>query len=785
MSRAPRPAQGSKPRRAELTTPRAGASARGPAPAKVDAAVPAATPPDRPGARTLALAAVLAVALAIRVWKIGYGLPQFLDEALPFRWALAMWSDPHGRIDWNPHRFHHPSLPTYLHLFVQQAGYLAGRLGGRYHDTADCHIGFLMDATPMALAARAVGVAADLATVFVTALLAERIRRGAGWFAALLVAVSPTFVVAARSICSDSVMVPLAIAGLDRTLAYRAQGGRARLFAAAALIGLAAGSKYPAASLLLPLGLALWLRGGVRELRGWPLAAAVAGAVFLATTPYAALDFTTFRRDLGFLQGLAQTGHFGNLGESGFLFHLRNLARDLSWPGVVLLTVSLAWTARHARSRPDAALVWLALLTFGVPIALARVEAERYLLPILPLAAALVAEAVWAASEPLPRPARAATVLAAALAIAGPALGGAVRAVRASDMDTRFAARRWCEAHLMPDDLIVQELYCAPLLGRIEWLTVRGGDLYAAASPAVRARYDACRWFSSVRLPLAVVGSTANRVQPPSGPAQEVEVFSHPADFNRLVYDPRLLQGAAYFASSSAVRGRFEADTVRYAVEHRFYALLDSTAVIATRLKPRDAAGGPEIVYYRLGDRTQRALAALGPLDPLWWAEPIPRAYRERAETLLQPARPSGGALRLADGSPAAWVLSLRVVYQYLFSDFSLALGSELADHGLLAEARRLAAATLIVAPEDAQTCMLYVACCARTGDWGAARGVIARTQAALAATGQSSRTLQLAYGEVLLHVGDHEGARREFEALATSNDEIGAEARRRLEQMR
>jgi hypothetical protein len=142
-------------------------------------------------------------------------------------------------------------------------------------------------------------------------------------------------------------------------------------------------------------------------------------------------------------------------------------------------------------------------------------------------------------------------------------------------------------------------------------------------------------------------------------------------------------------------------------------------------------------------------------------------------------------AVRLEDGSPAAWVLSLRPVYQYLLGDFAVAMGSELADHGRYAEGRRLATATLVVAPEDAQACVLYFACCARIGDWGAARAVIERTLMALAATGGTSRTLRLHYGEVLLNLGDRAGARREFEALAASGDEIGAEARRRLEGVR
>lgn len=781
MSREARPPLGSKPRSAEATKPAGGRKPRAAA-----AAAPLPTSGStRPAARNAALAAVLAVALGIRVWKLGFGLPEFLEEALPFRWALGMWSDPGGRIDWNPHRFHHPSLPTYLHLLMQQAGFLIGRVLGAYKSAADYHIGFLVDPASMVLAARAVGVAADLATVLLVARVAERIRHGTGWLAALLVACSPTFVLAARTICSDSVMVPLAIAAMERTLAYRERGGKVRFVAAAVLVGLATGAKYPAVILLLPLGLALWLRGGVRELRLWPLAAAIAGATFLATTPYAVLDFATFQRDLGFLRGLAQKGHLGNLAESGFLFHLRNLSRDISWVGVLLLAVSLAWTASRARARADASLVWLALLAFGLPIAFARVEAERYLLPLLPLAAVLVAELIFAAAERIPRPARAPGLAAAALVLAGPAFAASVNAVLASDADSRIAARRWCEAHLAQPDLIVQEHYCAPLLGRMEWLTVRSGALYSAASPELRRRYDARRWFSSATLPLAVVGTSSNRVQPPSGPPVDIEVFPHAADFNRLAYEPRLLQGVDYFATSSAVRGRFEADTARYAAEHRFYALLDSTGEVAARFRPRFTGGGPEIVFYRLGARARRALAELGTLDPLWWAETIPRGYRERAESALRAERPGGAAVRLEDGSPAAWVLSLKPVYQYLLADFAVAMGAELADHGRYAEARRFATATLVVAPEDAQACVLYAACCGRMGDWGAARVVIERTLMALAVTGETSRTLRLQYGEVLLNLGDRAGARHEFEALAASGDEIGAEARRRLEGVR
>ena len=150
-----------------------------------------------------------------------------------------------------------------------------------------------------------------------------------------------------------------------------------------------------------------------------------------------------------------------------------------------------------------------------------------------------------------------------------------------------------------------------------------------------------------------------------------------------------------------------------------------------------------------------------------------------------RPEQPGETGVRLPDGSPTAWVLSPRPVYEYLLEEFAVVMGTELADRGRCAEAGRLATATLVVAPDDVQACVLFVLCSARAGDWDAARAVIERSLRALAAAGQTSPTLHLHYGEVLMRLGDPAGARREYEALGASDDEIGAEARRRLERMR
>jgi hypothetical protein len=239
----------------------------------------------------------------------------------------------------------------------------------------------------------------------------------------------------------------------------------------------------------------------------WPLAAAIAGAVFLFTTPYAVLDFATFRRDLGFLQDWRRRDTSGTWARAGFLFTCttcRAISRGWAW--------RCGGLARLDRDPPAAAPRRCARRARAADLRradrLRAIEAERYLLPLLPLAAALVAETVLAAADRLPprRAPRPRGQLRSGSRARRFGSGG--RAVRASDADTRIAARRWCERTCRSDDLVVQELYCAPLLGRVEWLTRAQRRPVRSGEPRGARRYDALRWFSSARFPLAVVGST-------------------------------------------------------------------------------------------------------------------------------------------------------------------------------------------------------------------------------------------------------------------------------------
>ncbi|HEY6866950.1 MAG TPA: glycosyltransferase family 39 protein [Candidatus Eisenbacteria bacterium] len=739
---------------------------------------PAALPPAgaRLGRRVtnVALALVVAVAVGLRAWRVGHGLPDFLEEALPFRLAIGMWGWETGRVDWNPHQFHYPSLATYLQLLLQQAGSMLGRLTRGDAGRDDYLLAYLTDPTPMVIAGRLLQVAFDAAAVLGAARLAERLRPGAGVLAAVLAAFSPTLIRTSHAIYTDTISGALAVWSLERMLAWRERGGTRRLVAAAALAGLATGAKYPAAILLAPLAWVAWDREGAGGARSWLRGAAVALAAFAVTTPFAFLDAASFARDVGFERLHAETGHFGSFARTGLAYHLGNLATNVGWPGLVALAVSLGWTAAVPRRRAAAATLWIALLLFGLPIALARIAAERYLVPVLPIAAVLFAEAALALirrARPVRHPGIEAIVMAALLA--APMWAG-TEAARAEEDRTRIEARRWCEAHLGRDQVMVQEGYGVELPTPVQRIDVVSSRVYARASEAARRRYDALRLHRVVDLPLLVSGRCSTRVRPAHGPPVELDIFPNAVDFNRVFYDPRLFEAADLVLTSSAVRGRFEADTGRYAVERALYRRLDRAAAIAAAFRPRRPDEGPAITIYRIGPAARAALDSAAALEPLWWAAPIPDGYRRAATALLEP-RPSGDSARVTAlldprGRPSPWVMSLAAVHETYVHPFAREMAIELIGAGRPGAARPFAASNAEMAPGDEETCLLLATCDERLGDWAAARATVERGLATYPDSAPPP-SLLLEHAETLANTGEPAAARAALERVIAGAD--------------
>lgn len=740
----------------------------------------------------LAIWGVLALALAIRLWHIRHGLPDFLDEAIPLRRALGMTDAISGEISWNPHFFHYPSLSIYLHLFLQHAVMRIGTLFGVFTGIPDYALRNSTDPSLLAIPGRLLSVAFDVWTIYSVARIGERLARGAGLLAAALLALSATAIFTSRLIYTDTVMTAFAVAAVERMLAWLRDGGRSRLVTAVVLIGLATGSKYPAALLLLPLALVIALR----ELRhgakpeavrraGRLVAASALGAalVFLITTPFILFDWSRFVADFSFVGRLGGAGHFGNYERSGFLYHVGNLTRDFGWPGLALLAVSLPLAIAAWRTSRERALLWLALLAFGAPVAMARIEAERYVIPLLPFVALLAADAALAIAARVPERARRPALAALALALLIPAAVTGLRAGGSLGDYTRIEARRWIEAHAAPDDIVVQELYGAPLLERAHVRRMHMGRIYAAAGPAARRAYDARPSFRAVTLPLTVVGMKTITLTPRDGGAsQEVEVVARPADLNPPVYDPRLFAAVDWVITSSAVRGRFEGDSAAYAGVLRFYALLDSTAELTARFVSRGTNTGPDVTMYRLTPRTRAAIAALGPLPPLWWTEAVLPTFRERAEALLLPPERRGREPLLnSNGAPATWVRTLAPVFESRFAPLVRPLALELTEAGRAAAANPLARAVLALRPDDSEMGMIAVRGTGDAGDWPGSRALAERVLGVLPASAAGRGGLLLEYATALEQTGAGSRARALLDSLASSHDpQVAGAARAR-----
>lgn len=677
-------------------------------------------------ARSLRFGLLLVVlaAVALRFWHIAADLPDFLEEAIPFRSALELWSWTGSPTDWNPHFFNYPSLTLYLHFLLQKLAWIVAHAAGLARSPADWFLLYLANPSGMVIPARVAHVAFDALAVGLTGLVAERVRRGAGVPAALLAALSATLVTTARSISTDTVMGALALGALDRMLAWRERGGARRLVSAVVLIGLATGAKYPAALVLLPLAWILWARDQGRGLALWPWCVAGALGVFLLTTPYALLDFTAFRRDFGYESLHVASGHLGQATGVGLPFHVRNLLRDLGPVGLALLGVSAALMVPRT-TRTIAVAVWLYLLVFLGPIAVARFGAERYLVPVVPAAAALAAAAALElAARSAPRwRAAVAVVLLGGLLI--PALVTGTRAAARGGRLTQVEARRWLEAHLLARDLVVEEAWGPGLPSVSARALVQTSPIFRAADPEAQRRYLARPWFHAVSLPLFVAGRVSSRVQPSGGDAVDLEVLPAAVDLNGVAYYGRLFGGVDVVVTSSSVRGRFTADSARYAIACAFYRVLDSTATVLVRITPHDQLDGPEIVVYRLGLRARTALVASGPPDPLWWVAGVPAEYRRRATGVLG-SRWEGGAPWSALGQPAPWVGSLAGVYDERLRPFVEDMAVNLVDLGRFDEAQPFAEATLLLLPNDPVAQMAYGVCIRHRGP--AAPGVPPRS---------------------------------------------------------
>jgi 4-amino-4-deoxy-L-arabinose transferase-like glycosyltransferase len=301
-------------------------------------------------------AAVLGLAATLRVVGAGSGLPLPLlnpDEAniVPRAWELVHG----GGLD--PGWYDYPSLiflvlaPTQIGL--DEPSYGAARV-------AAVLIGLLGVAAAWWLGHAAYG-------------------RLAGVTGAAGVAVATTHVAYSRMAVTD-VLLTL---GVTVTLALLVTG---RFEWAGVAAGLAASAKYPGAVLLVPLVVAAW--GAWRRLT---VALALAAATFFATSPFVVIHAGAAWDDLDRVQSLAQDGWLGFEDDPStpvaFVERLWETIGPLTLVAAAGLLLALL-----RRTRSD--LVLCAFLA-AYALSLAPVEAhfDRYVLPLVPVAAVMAGRA--------------------------------------------------------------------------------------------------------------------------------------------------------------------------------------------------------------------------------------------------------------------------------------------------------------------------------------------------------------------------------------------------------
>lgn len=558
---------------------------------------------------------ILLSALLLRLWNIDYPAWKFVDEQNVIDRALLLGA--HGP---NPRWFTYPSLFLYVLFPFDAAFYLAGRLSGAFTSAADFAAFYFAHPLVLHLVGRGVALIFGLGCLAVCARIGRDFwGHGVGLAAGALLAVSPTYVFAARLAKPDVLMAFLLLLASWAILRY-VDGGRTALLVAAGLaIGLATSAKYPAALTGVLLLVVPWVRQ--RDPRAVLLvvvAVAAAGVGFLVGTPFAVLDRRLFWSDFVDLASAMQRTHYGIEHRLGYSYYLLEaLPNALGWPATVLALAGWTrWLLRGgARER---LLVGFAAVFYGW-MGYSRIAGDLYILPVYPVLALAAADLVKAATASL-RDARPAlfpwVVGGLALACLLPPLAASVKdTLLLGARETRELAGAWLVGHLPPGTRILSEPI-GPFLpvtrGRLDEILAdaerrRPGHGMRVRFERDRARADEGFWYYEIELLSDPVGG-----QP----------FLDDYDLDRF-----LAQGYRVVVLSSGAYDRYRRLPERYPIQNAFFDRVSREGTLIAhfdgwtswccattlnaRLSERVAAAwgrpGPTLLVYRIGQSDARS----------------------------------------------------------------------------------------------------------------------------------------------------------------------------------
>jgi len=564
----------------------------------------AVVPPEgRPASATARrwLLCILALGLLLRLWNIDYPAWKQPDEQNMVDRALLL-----GHLGPNPRWFAYPSLFLYLLFAVDAAFYAGGRLLGTFASPADFAAFYFAHPLWLHLVARGVTLACGMACLLLTyAIGRDGWDQGVGLAAAGLLAVSPLFVTFSRLAKSDILMAALLLLACWALICYLTSERLAGLWVASLAVGLAASAKYPAGLGVAWLVVAPWIRSkGLGAARVGTAALGLAALGFLAGTPYAVLDWSTFR---GYFTSMAALMHgtwYGAEDRLGYTYYLLHaFPWALGWPATLLGIAGCGrWLLRGGA--PERLLAGFALAFYGW-MGYSRVASEHYMLPVLPILALAGADCLrrWTAGL-CAAPTRWRPWALAALGVSCllQPFGRTVRETLVLHaQDTREVAAAWIAGHLAPGTRILSEPY-GPFLtlapGRLDEMIAE--QERAQPGRGMRLRHERAQarpgegfWYEEM-------------------PLYAHEFLSLPA-VEAYDLDRALAQGYTVAVLSSTVYDRYRRLPARYLVQNAFFDRVTRTGTLLLRVDAATPWCCPRTWNERLAEAMARRWGRPGP----------------------------------------------------------------------------------------------------------------------------------------------------------------------------
>lgn len=417
---------------------------------------------------SVGVVALTLLAGVLRFWGLGLGLPHLMarpdDEGI----LLMTGKVAAGQLDldWAVY----PSAWVYLCWAWGAMGLRLGEWVGALPPQAG--YASVLATAPERLLLIERALSATLGTLAVPALVLVA-RRALGAPTALLAGwlLATNFLHArdSHSLKPDTALSFAVVLALAASAALARGATRGRVVRAGVALGAATAVKYPGVLLAVPVWAGA-VMGTAR--RGWRrlvppeavAAAAVAALVFLGTSPFLLTNPKT-REFLVMVAHVVLPGFLGEpvagapagagvaawLPHAAFGYHLRFSLWYGAGAAVALATpLAVLWAAFDARPLVRLAAVYA--VSYYLVVGASPVLLARYLTPVMPVVALLVAGGVGALAARLPSPrVRAAAVAAVAVLLGAQPLAATVAHDRlASEPDTRVLATRWLAAHVPP-----------------------------------------------------------------------------------------------------------------------------------------------------------------------------------------------------------------------------------------------------------------------------------------------------------------------------------------------